>query len=118
MNKYIEHAISDYENAVATLAKFCAENTDFEVTITTDSYPIRFTLSPRDDAMQESMFETDSNGAVGDIEIIYCSGGVSAEFGLKCHLESNTVKKLFNLCAAVGDAYLHSYKAQEELCNE
>lgn len=64
MNKYIEHAISDYENAVATLAKFCAE------------------------------------------------------FGLKCHLESNTVKKLFNLCAAVGEAYLHSYKAQEELRNE
>ena len=68
--------------------------------------------------MQESMFEVDGDGVVGDIEIIYCSGGVSVEFGLKCHLESNTVKKLFSLCAVVGETYLHSYKAQEELRNE
>lgn len=118
MNKYIEHAIRDYENAEATLAKFCAENTDFEVTIFTIGYPIRFVLSPREDAMQESMFEPDAEGAIGEVEIIYCSGGTSVHFGLKCNMQSNVLKKLLNLCAACGEAALHCFKAQEAARSE
>lgn len=118
MNKYIEHAISDYANAEATLARFCAENTDFEVESFADGYPIRFALTPREDAMQESMFEPDAEGAIGEVKIIYCSGGTSVHFGLKCNMQSNTIKKLLSLSAACGEAALHCFKAKEAARNE
>ena len=113
MNKYITHAVSDYNNATALLERFCAENTDFEITTFSDGYHVRFVLTPREDAMQESMFETNAEGAIGEIEIIYCSGGTSVQFGLKCNMQANVLKKLLNLCAACGEAALHCYKATE-----
>lgn len=112
MNKYIEAAIQGVGISVEDLKKFTRENTDFEVEIDADGYPIRFVFSPSENAMQESLFETDENVAVGQMIVTYSSTGTGVDLGLKCHMQAEILKKLLSKCAGVGEAYLHGYKAE------
>ena len=78
MNKYVEAALAGYAAARQNLEEYVRENTDFAVDIDMACYPMTVTLSPSEDAMQESLFEPDSNGAIGEIIITCSSTGVTA----------------------------------------
>lgn len=118
MNKYTEQAIAAHDSAVNDLKAYCLANTAFEVDIHTEDYPLKFILTPREDAAQESLFETDAYGLVGEIVVIYSCGGTRVDFGLKCRLQTAVLKKLLNKCAACGETYLHAFKARAEAAYE
>lgn len=118
MNKYAEQAIAAHDSAAQALKDFCEYNTDFEVEISTDCYPMKFIFTPREDAAQESLFETDADGAVGEIVVTYSCGGTRVDFGLKCRLQTAVLKKLLNKCAVCGETYLHAFKARWEAAHE
>ena len=111
MNKYVEAALAGYDAARQNLEEYVRENTDFAVDIDMDGYPMTVTLSPSEDAMQESLFEPDANGAIGEIIITCSSTGVGVDLGLKCHMKAEILKKLLGKCAVVAEASLHAYKA-------
>lgn len=111
MNKYVEAALAGYDTARHDLEKFVRENTDFTASINDGGYPLIITLSPSEDAMQESLFEPDANGAIGEIIITCSSTGVGVDLGLKCHMQAEILKKLLGKCAVVAEASLHAYKA-------
>lgn len=111
MNKYVEAALAGYDIARQELEKYVRENTDFTVAINDGGYPLVITLSPSEDAMQESLFEPDANGEIGEIVITCSSTGVGVDLGLKCHMQAEILKKLLGKCAIVAEASLHAYKA-------
>ena len=113
MNKYISEAIAGFNGAYADLKKFTEENTDFALTAQFDGYPIRFVFEPSEDAMQQSLFQPDENGAIGEITVICSSSGVGVDLGIKCHIQAEVLKKLLNKCAGTCEAYLHAQRAQE-----
>lgn len=112
MNEYISEAISECQMAWGNLDKFVYEKTDFEVTMNEGGYPIIFTFTPRDDAMQESMFAPDENGFVGEIKVICSSTGVGVDLGVKCHIQAQVLKKLIAHCEACASARLHADRAE------
>lgn len=112
MNKYIEIALHGADSAVEDLHKFTMDNTNFEVAICFDSYPIRFVFTPSADAMQQCLFETDADGAVGEMVVIYSSGGVGIDMSIKHHIQADILKKLLKKCATCGEAYLHANMAR------
>ena len=85
MNKYVEAALESYEAVKTELKNFTRVNTDFELDIDDGGYPLVFTFSPSEDAAQESMFEPDENGVLGDMRVICSSAGAGVDLGLKCH---------------------------------
>lgn len=119
MNKYVEAALAGYAAAKQELESYVRANTDFTVSINDGGYPLVITLSPSEDAMQESLFEPDANGAIGEIIITCSSTGVGVDLGLKCHMQAEILKKLLGKCAVVAEASLHAYKAgRSEALNE
>lgn len=111
MNKYIQEALLDYDSAKRELEKFTKENTDFELDIDDGGYPLVFTFSPSEDAAQESMFEPDENGVLGDMRVICSSAGAGVDLGLKCHIQAEVLKKLLSRCQVCAEASLHAFKA-------
>lgn len=111
MNKYIEHALADYNEIKAELSAFTKVHTDFELDIDDGGYPIVFTFTPSADADQESMFETDDTGALGSLRVICSSAGAGVDLELKCHIQAEVLKKLLSRCQACAEASLHAYKA-------
>lgn len=111
MNKYIEAALESYETIKTELKNFTRANTDFELAIDDGGYPLTFTFTPRDDARQESMFEPDENGVLGDMKVICSSGGSGVDLRLKCHIQTEILKKLLSRCTVCAEAGLHAYKA-------
>lgn len=111
MNKYIEVAVSGYEASKAELLRFTRENTDFDCEVNDGGYPLLFIFTPRDDAVQESMFEPDENGVLGDMKVICSSAGAGVDLGLKCHIQAEVLKKLLSRCQVCAEASLHAFKA-------
>ena len=111
MNKYIEAALLDYDSAKRELEKFTKENTDFELSLDDGGYPLVFTFTPSEDSAQESMFEPDENGVLGEMKVICSSHGAGVDLGLKCHIQAEVLKKLLSRCQVCAEASLHAYKA-------
>lgn len=93
MNKYKEAAITGMGMAADDLIEYTRKNTDFEVAIYADSYPIRFVFTPSADALQQSLFEADENGVAGEMTVIYSSGGSGVDLGLACHMQTDVFEK-------------------------
>lgn len=111
MNKYIEAALESYETIKTELKTFTRANTDFELDIDDGGYPLVFTFTPSEDAAQESMFEPDENGVLGDMRVICSSAGAGVDLGLKCHIQAEVLKKLLSRCQVCAEASLHAFKA-------
>lgn len=112
MNKYITEAIDGFNVAFVELREYTEKNTDFALTAKFDGYPIRFVFEPTEDTMQESLFQPDENGAIGEITVICSSSGVGVDLGIKCHIQAEVLKKLLSKCASTCEAYLHAQRAQ------
>ena len=112
MNKYIEEAIEAFNHSLEDLKGYTAANTFFMLTVNFEAYPMRFVFEPSEDAMQESLFEPDEDGAIGEIVVTCSSGGTGVDLGIKCHMQAEIFKKLLSKCTNVSEAYLHAYKAQ------
>lgn len=112
MNKYIDEAIAFFNHTIEDLKIFTEANTDFTLTADLEAYPLRFIFEPSENAMQESLFEPDEDGAIGEIIVICSSGGTGVDLGIKCHMQAEVFKKLLSKCTNVSEAYLHAYKAQ------
>lgn len=110
-NTYVEHAIEAYHAAQRELRKYTQENTGLAVEIREESYPLTYVFSPSDDAMQESLFEPDDNGDVGEMTIICSSGGVGVDFRIKMHIQADVLKKLIAKCTTCAELCLHAEKA-------
>lgn len=93
MNKYVEAALESYETIKTELKTFTRANTDFELAIDDGGYPLTFTFTPSVDSAQESMFEPDENGVLGDMRVICSSAGAGVDLGLKCHIQAEVLKK-------------------------
>lgn len=113
MNEYAAAALSGYDIARVKLERFTRDNTDFDLMISDSGYPIIFTFSPSEDAQQESIFEPDGNGAVGEIRVVCSSSGIGVDMGIKCHMQAEVLKKLLGHCQACAEACLHAYKASD-----
>lgn len=111
MNKYVESALGSYESIKADLIGFTRANTDFDLTINDGSYPLIFTFTPSEDAAQDSLFEPDENGVLGEMKVICSSSGAGVDLGLKCHIQAEVLKKLLSRCQVCAEASLHAYKA-------
>lgn len=111
MNKYIQEALYDYDSAKRELEKFTKENTDFELSLDDGGYPLTFTFTPSVDSAQASIFEPDENGVLGDMKVICSSGGSGVDLRLKCHIQTEILKKLLSRCTVCAEAGLHAYKA-------
>ena len=111
MNKYVESALGSYESIKADLIGFTRANTDFDLTIDDGSYPLIFTFTPSEDAAQDSLFEPDENGVLGEMKIICSSSGAGVDLGLKCHIQAEVLKKLLSRCQVCAEASLHAFKA-------
>ena len=111
MNKYIEEALAGYDSAKRELEMLRRVKTECALSIDAGGYPITFTFTPRDDARQESMFEPDENGVLGDMKVICSSGGSGVDLRLKCHIQTEILKKLLSRCTVCAEAGLHAYKA-------
>lgn len=111
MNKYVESALGSYESIKADLIGFTRANTDFELTIDDGSYPLIFTFTPSEDAAQDSLFEPDENGVLGEMKVICSSSGAGVDLGLKCHIQAEVLKKLLSRCQVCAEASLHAFKA-------
>lgn len=111
MNKYVESALGSYESIKADLIGFTRANTDFDLTIDDGSYPLIFTFTPSEDAAQDSLFEPDENGVLGEMKVICSSSGAGVDLGLKCHIRAEVLKKLLSRCQVCAEASLHAFKA-------
>ena len=111
MNKYVESALGSYESVKADLIGFTRANTDFDLTIDDGSYPLIFTFTPSEDAAQDSLFEPDENGVLGEMKVICSSSGAGVDLGLKCHIQAEVLKKLLSRCQVCAEASLHAFKA-------
>lgn len=111
MNKYVESALGSYESIKADLIGFTRANTDFDLTIDDGSYPLIFTFTPSEDAAQDSLFEPDENGVLGEMKVICSSSGAGVDLGLKCHIQAEVLKKLLSRCQVCAEASLHAFKA-------
>ena len=111
MNKYVESALGSYESIKADLIGFTRANTDFDLTIDDGSYPPIFTFTPSEDAAQDSLFEPDENGVLGEMKVICSSSGAGVDLGLKCHIQAEVLKKLLSRCQVCAEASLHAFKA-------
>ena len=111
MNKYVESALGSYESIKADLIGFTRANTDFDLTIDDGSYPLIFTFTPSEDAAQDSLFEPDENGVLGEMKVICSSSGAGVDLGLKCHIQAEVLKKLLSRCQVCAEASLHTFKA-------
>lgn len=111
MNKYVESALDSYESIKADLIGFTRANTDFDLTIDDGSYPLIFTFTPSEDAAQDSLFEPDENGVLGEMKVICSSSGAGVDLGLKCHIQAEVLKKLLSRCTVCAEASLHAFKA-------
>lgn len=111
MNKYVESALGSYESIKADLISFTRANTDFDLTIDDGSYPLIFTFTPSEDAAQDSLFEPDENGVLGEMKVICSSSGSGVDLGLKCHIQAEVLKKLLSRCQVCAEASLHAFKA-------
>lgn len=111
MNKYVEAALSAYASIKADLIGFTRANTDFDLTIDDGSYPLIFTFTPSEDAAQDSLFEPDENGALGEMKVICSSAGAGVDLGLKYHIQAEVLKKLLSRCQVCAEASLHAFKA-------
>lgn len=111
MNKYVESALGSYESIKADLIGFTRANTDFDLTINDGSYPLIFTFTPSEDAAQDSLFEPDENGVLGEMKVICSSSGAGVDLGLKCHIQAEVLKKLLSRCQVCAEASLHAFKA-------
>lgn len=111
MNKYVESALGSYESIKADLIGFTRANTDLDLTIDDGSYPLIFTFTPSEDAAQDSLFEPDENGVLGEMKVICSSSGAGVDLGLKCHIQAEVLKKLLSRCQVCAEASLHAFKA-------
>lgn len=111
MNKYVESALGSYESIKADLIGFTRANTDFDLTINDGSYPLIFTFTASEDAAQDSLFEPDENGVLGEMKVICSSSGAGVDLGLKCHIQAEVLKKLLSRCQVCAEASLHAFKA-------
>lgn len=105
-------AKTEYDAAVKALNKFCEDQTDLEVHILDDEYPIRVQFLPNSQLTMFSDTNVDENGEVNDLTVtVGLSSGVRST--LKFKMDSKLLKKLIKLAENVGNLYYQAYREQQ-----
>lgn len=110
-------AQSDYKQAVADLETFCADETNFDVEILTETYPMSVKFTPK---AQMSLFDEQENYRVdenGEIRNITISLGQTTRVlsTLRFKMDAKLLKKMMKLSEKVGHAYLHAFREASQL---
>lgn len=110
-------ARSAYAKALENLREFCEDNTDFNVAVLADKYPVRFTFEP---IRQMGMFDEeniDENGEIGSLTIT-AGLSTSVKSTMKFHVPAALLKKLIKLCEKAGNLYYHSFREEADEIGE
>ena len=105
-------AKTEYDAAVKALNKFCEEQTDLEVVILDDEYPIRVQFLPSTQLTMFSEANVDESGEVNDLTVtVGLNSAVRST--LKFKMDAKLLKKLIKLAENVGNLYYQAYREQE-----
>lgn len=97
-------AKNEYEAAVNDLLSFCDKETELEVEIINDRYPLIVVFTPKS---QVSLLEqSDENGML--LVSVGLTCGVESTLAFK--LEEKVLRKLIKLAAKIGIVYYHAFR--------
>ena len=108
-------AVIAFDAAVKELQKFCEDNTDLDVFILTDHYPIRVQFIPRDPD-QTTMFGNENVSDDGEVNDLVVTVGLNTyvRSTLKFKMDSKLLKKLIKHAEKVGTLYYHAFRERHE----
>lgn len=101
-----------YDQAVAELKKFCADNTNFDVQVVEEIYPLEVHFVPS--ATQLSFFPdqyTNEDGEIGFISVA-CGIEPTVKISLKLAIENSLLKKMISKAETIGKLYLHQLREE------
>lgn len=104
---------SAYAKAFENLREFCEEETDFNVVVIDEKYPVRFVFEP---VKQMGMFDAenvDENGEIGTI-VITVGLSTSVKSTMKFNVPAALLKKLIKLSEKAGNLYYHSFREEAD----
>lgn len=100
-----------YEEAVASLNKYCEKETDLAAIIFDEEYPFRVQFVPDYQLSVEGNENVDENGEVNDLTVTV--GLVTTvKSTLKFKMPSDQLKKLIKLSEKVGNFYYHAFREE------
>lgn len=100
-----------YDEAVASLHKYCEKETELAAIIRDEEYPFRVQFVP---AQQQSLLgneNVDENGEVNDLTVTV-GLTTSVKSTLKFKMPSDLLKKLIKLSEKVGNIYYHAFREE------
>ena len=102
-----------YDQAVAELKKFCADNTNFDVQVVEEIYPLEVHFVPS--ATQLSFFPDRAivmnRGEIGFISVV-CGIEPTVKISLKLAIENSLLKKMISKAETIGKLYLHRLREE------
>lgn len=104
-------AVIAFDAAAKELQKFCEDNTDLEVFILTDQYPIRVQFIPVNPA-QTTMFGDNNVSDTGEVNDLVVTVGLNTyvQSTLKFKMDSKLLKKLIKRAVSVGTIYYQAFR--------
>lgn len=104
-------AKNSYEEAVASLHKYCEKETDLAAVILDEEYPFRVQFVPNYQLSVEWNENIDENGEVNDLTVTV-GLTTSVKSTLKFRMPSDQLKKLIKLSEKVGNIYYHAFREE------
>lgn len=98
-----------YEEAVASLRKYCEKETELAVIIRDEEYPFRVQFVPDPQQSMLGNENVDENGEVNDMTVTV-GLTTSVKSTLKFKMPSDQLKKLIKLSEKVGSIYYHAFR--------
>lgn len=102
-------AQSEYEAAVNAMKKFCEDNTELDVIIQDERYPIRVKFLP---SAQLNFFGNENIDENGEINSLTVTVGLSTSVRstLRFKMNAKLLKKLIKMAENVGAIYYHAFR--------
>lgn len=100
-----------YDEAVASLHKYCEKETDLAAVILDEEYPFRVQFVPDYQMSVEGNENIDENGEVNDLTVTV-GLTTSVKSTLKFRMPSDQLKKLIKLSEKVGNIYYHAFREE------
>lgn len=108
-------AVIAFDAAVKELQKFCEDNTELDVYILADKYPIRVQFIPRD-PHQTTLFGNENVSEDGEVNDLIVTVGLNTyvRSTLKFKMDSKLLKKMIKHAEKVGTLYYQAFRERYE----
>lgn len=98
-----------FEFVVNDLEKFCEENTELNVAVLTEQYPVRVVFVPNSQLSIFGSENIDENGETNDLTVTV-GLKTSVKSTLRFKMNTQILKKLIKKAEKVGEAYYHAFR--------